>query len=174
MRANTVHDSAIGGMETVANNSSWKQLTNYMDQNASWETSSSSQVKNLLHSGKADDWLLYSQGVTTCPCVSGQSNPETVCQVIPVLKLCVRSVQSWNCVSGQSSPETVCQVSPVLKRLKLVFYFNTCSMHLLLFCTKTSRCTIIAQINYHTPTCFDTFVLSSGSLLVPCWVAQVC
>jgi hypothetical protein len=37
------------------------------------------------------------------------------------------------------------------------------TVHLLLFCTMANECTIIS--NYHTPTCFDTIVLSSGSLL---------
>jgi hypothetical protein len=43
-------------------------------------------------------------------------------------------------------------------------YFNTCTVHLLLFCTMTNKFPIISQIIYYTPTCFDTIVLSSGSL----------
>ena len=60
----------------------------------------------------------------------------------------------------------------VLKLLSRLFFFNTCTVHLLLFCTMTNKSTIIRWrertnnyfTNYHTPTCLDTIVSSSGSL----------
>ena len=30
-----------------------------------------------------------------------------------------------------------------------IYYFNTCTVHLLLFCTMTNKCTIISQIITH-------------------------
>jgi hypothetical protein len=35
---------------------------------------------------------------------------------------------------------------PYYRQTQLVYYFNTCTMHLLLFCTMTYKCTIISQV----------------------------
>jgi len=45
-------------------------------------------------------------------------------------------------------------------RIKMFFI-----LLLLLFCTTTNKCRIISQI-FHTPTCFDTIVSSSGKLVI--------
>ena len=35
---------------------------------------------------------------------------------------------------------------PCYRQTQLVYYFNACKVHLLLFCTMTNKCTIISQV----------------------------
>ena len=93
-------------------------------------------------------------------------------QYINIYTLPLSSSISLTTVWSNFPPPLILYYHTSLKECNvyIFIYFNTCTAHILLFCTMNQQIHNYFT-NYHTPTCFDTIMSSSGSSQsVPCQV----